>query len=96
MIVGIMEDMRYTTIEDDPTPMFFLPMAQGPGWGWRTLFVRLKGEPSAAIAAVRRTLSRIEPGLPHVQAQLPRLGGITRKRSGRGLQELHQAVAAEQ
>ncbi|MGH7575555.1 MAG: ADOP family duplicated permease [Longimicrobiales bacterium] len=72
VIVGLMEDTRYSTLEDDPTPMFFLPMAQGPSWSARTLFVRLKGEPDLAIAAVRRALLQIEPGLPHVRAQLLR------------------------
>jgi predicted permease len=67
-VVGVVEDTRYSSLEAEPTPMFFVPLAQEPTMGWRTLFVRFAGDTGEGIAAVRRALDRIEPGLPHVQA----------------------------
>jgi predicted permease len=71
-VVGVVEDSRYSTVEGEPTAMFFSPLAQASGRGWRTLFVRLNDDPAAGIAAVRRALVALEPGLPHVRATLLR------------------------
>ena len=71
-VVGVVENTHYSTVEGEPTAMIFSPMAQAPGGTWRTLFVRLNGDPATSIGAVRRALVQLEPGLPHVQAQLLR------------------------
>jgi predicted permease len=69
-VVGIVENTQYSSVEGEPTAMFFSPIAQQPGGSWRTLFVRLAGDPDRAIPAVRRALVELEPGLPHVQAEM--------------------------
>lgn len=69
-VVGVVEETRYQSVEGEPTPMLFLPLAQAPGNAWRTLFVRPRGDAARAIAAVRSAMQGIEPGLPYVKARM--------------------------
>jgi ABC-type antimicrobial peptide transport system permease subunit len=71
-VVGVVEDTRYSGVLDQPSLMYYLPVAQEPGRGrMRGLLVRLRGDDTdAGIRAVRDALLTIDPGLPHVQAEL--------------------------
>jgi putative ABC transport system permease protein len=69
-IVGIVEDTRYRQVLGEPSVMYYLPIAQVPGYAMRYLLVRPRGDTDAAIAAIRGALRSIEPGLPHVQARV--------------------------
>ena len=68
-VVGVVEPTRYSAVLETPTLMYYEPLAQTENRGsMRALLVRLRGDPDAAIAGVRRALYGLEPGLPHVNA----------------------------
>jgi putative ABC transport system permease protein len=69
-VVGVVEDIRYRSVEGRPDVIFFRPLAQGPGFPMRILTVRTRGEPESAVASIRAALLGMEPGLPPIQASL--------------------------
>jgi predicted permease len=71
-VVGVIQDLRYSNVEDDPAPMFFLPLAQGPPFPLRLLTIRTREDPERALGPVRQALLAMEPGLPPVKAALLR------------------------
>ncbi|CAN5390541.1 ABC transporter permease [soil metagenome] len=64
-IVGVVEDGRYYTLGEEAQPFFYLPFAQSYH-GAMTLHLRTKGDPSAALAAVRSETRALDPNLPLV------------------------------
>ncbi len=67
-IVGVVEDGRYTTLNEDPGPAMFFPMAQ-QGNTSTTLVVRTRpdasGDTARAMAAlVRRSIHDLDSGIP--------------------------------
>jgi predicted permease len=68
-IVGIVEHTRYDDVLGAPTPMYYLPLTQVPGFALRNLLVRPRSTDHDAIAAVRAAMQALEPGLPHVSVQ---------------------------
>jgi putative ABC transport system permease protein len=71
-VVGVVESIRHRNVQDAPTPMFFIPMAQSPQYRMRVLTIQTRNDPEQALGSVRRALHEIEPGLPPVQARLLR------------------------
>jgi predicted permease len=71
-IVGIVQDFRVTGgLDDQSTPVYYLPYAQTAAFRQTPrLFIRPRGEPTAAIGAVRRTLQSIDPRLPAIPVHL--------------------------
>jgi predicted permease len=68
-VVGVIEDTRYGSVLDEPALMFYLPRAPGAG-RMSGLLVRLRGDADAGIASLHAALQSLEPGLPHLQAEL--------------------------
>lgn len=69
-VVGIAADARYTRLEEDHRPTFFVPIAQmGGGRADRLLLIRTAGDPAAAIQTVRATLQSLAPNLPYADIQ---------------------------
>jgi hypothetical protein len=67
VIVGVAADTRYRSVLGKPNMMYYLPLAQEPGYSMRVLVVRPRGDDvSAAIGAVREALASLETGLPYV------------------------------
>jgi predicted permease len=62
-IVGVVRDSRYVTLGEDPTPFFYIPLAQQPRLGL-SLIVRAEGRPDAVQTAVVAALRRADPQLP--------------------------------
>jgi putative ABC transport system permease protein len=67
--VGIVADAKYLQLEENPRPVFFLPIAQWSGSHDRYILVRTAGDPAAAIPNVRATLQRLAANLPYVNVQ---------------------------
>ena len=59
-IIGVVGSIRRATLADAPREDMYFPFEQGPGQEI-TLFLRTKGRPLDAIAAVRTAIRSIEP-----------------------------------
>jgi putative ABC transport system permease protein len=61
-IVGVADDVRFFGPDQAQTPAVYLPLAQRPA---RSFYValRTRGEPTALLAATRRAIAELDPGL---------------------------------
>jgi len=63
-IVGVVKDTKYSDLREPTPPMTFGPADQFPDAGpWAVLFMRFLSPPSAAIAAVKDKISRVNPSV---------------------------------
>jgi macrolide transport system ATP-binding/permease protein len=67
-VVGIVGDFKVRTPEEQPTPMFFRPLAQYSGIPRLYLVARTAGDPSETVAMMRRELRLIDNDVPVYQA----------------------------
>jgi ABC-type antimicrobial peptide transport system permease subunit len=67
-VVGVVEDLKYTTLGEPPTPYFYRPASQEP-LGAATLHVRTQTAPEALLGTVRREIRALDPNLPVVDAR---------------------------
>ena len=74
-IVGVVENAKYDSPREDPTPMAFLPLLQvkqgdaastaRDGSNFiNAIEVRATGNPTAVVGQIRQALAEIDPGLP--------------------------------
>jgi predicted permease len=70
-VVGVARDARRESLTDDaPVLQYYVPLAQGQVTvGLRVLFVRTRGDPEAALEAVRRQVQSVSPDLPYPTVQ---------------------------
>ena len=62
-VVGVVEDGKYGSLNEDPQPAMFLPILQSPSSStW--LVVRSDGDPLPLAAAMRSRLRDLDAGLP--------------------------------
>lgn len=66
-VVGVAADARRQSLTDDaPVLQYYVPLEQGQTTAvLRTLFVRTRGNPAAALAAVRRETQAVSADLPY-------------------------------
>jgi len=62
-IIGIVGDVRDTSLGDAPGPMMYVPFAQAPFWG-ANLVVKSTLSTSAVAAAIRQEVQKIDKDLP--------------------------------
>jgi putative ABC transport system permease protein len=67
IIVGIVADVRQTSIIDEPAPQVYFPYAQHPLPRMR-LLVRSAGDPAGLVGPIRREMSRMDPLVPLAKA----------------------------
>jgi putative ABC transport system permease protein len=67
-IVGVVADVRSTSLNTPPEPDYFLPALQRPET-FTTILIRAKGDPAALTPAVREALRSVDPDLPLLQPQ---------------------------
>jgi putative ABC transport system permease protein len=60
-IVGVVSDLRGTSLDRPPEPELYLPLAQDPPQ-YLTVAARASGSPSAALAALQAVVRQIRPG----------------------------------
>jgi predicted permease len=63
-IVGVVGPARLETLTDDPTPAMYFSHDQLGGVRTMSLVIRTRGEPAAAVAAVRERIRSVDPALP--------------------------------
>jgi putative ABC transport system permease protein len=66
-IVGIVADVRQTSIIDEPAPQVYFPYAQRPLPRMR-LLVRSAGDPAGLVGPIRREMSQMHPLVPLAKA----------------------------
>jgi predicted permease len=64
-VVGVVADVRYGGLDDEPMPDLYFPALQARFGGFGTLFVRAgSGRPEALLDAIRREVRALDPNLP--------------------------------
>jgi predicted permease len=62
-VVGIVEDGKYGSLAEDPQPAMFLPILQSPS-SEMCLVVRSNSDSQQLAAAIKRTVTQLDAGLP--------------------------------
>jgi putative ABC transport system permease protein len=62
-IVGVVGDVRDEGLSQEPAPMMYVPVAQGPIWG-ANLLVRSSSPPQAVVAAIHEVVLGLDKNLP--------------------------------
>ena len=64
-VVGVAADANSEGLDREPVQAYYVPLPQSKGLGSdRTLFLRVEGDPGAAIAGIRKTMQTLAPNLP--------------------------------
>jgi len=66
-VVGIVADVRQTSIIDEPAPQVYFPYAQHPLPRMR-LLIRSAGDPAGLVGPIRREMSQMHPLVPLAKA----------------------------
>ncbi len=64
LIVGVVQDARYSDVKQDVPPVFFRPYRQIDGRGSLNFYVRSSIEPNQILAAIPPLMGRLDPNLP--------------------------------
>ena len=62
-VVGVVRDIRNTSLRDEPEPAMYFPSAQFPARKMQVV-VRGRGDPATLAAIVREEVRRLDPALP--------------------------------
>ncbi|MDH3272237.1 MAG: ABC transporter permease [Gemmatimonadota bacterium] len=70
-VVGVVEQVRFDNVEDDPAPLVYLPIVAGSpqepeGSTFLDVVVRTSGDPLTAIPSAREALRAVDPRLPMI------------------------------
>ncbi|HEY8548835.1 MAG TPA: ABC transporter permease [Vicinamibacterales bacterium] len=68
-IVGVVRDQKYSTLRDEPQRFIWVPSAQSTGTDQLTFYVRTRVAPEGIADAIRRTVQRVDAGLPITNLQ---------------------------
>ena len=69
-VVGVAGDVRYNRVRDAAPPTFYVGFRERPTSPDEMMFqVRVAGDPGPAMAAIRETVSSLDPNLPVVDLQ---------------------------
>ncbi|MEI6246299.1 MAG: ABC transporter permease, partial [Acidobacteriota bacterium] len=63
-IVGLVQDAKYSEVKDAVPALFFAPYMQDDQLGDMSFYVRTGTEAAAAMVAIRKVMSDIDPNLP--------------------------------
>jgi predicted permease len=63
-IVGLVRDMKYSSVRQDVPAVFFRPHRQQGNIGEMNFYVRTDGDPNAIIRAIPPLMRRVDPQLP--------------------------------
>ena len=63
-IVGIVRDMKYSSVKRDIPPVFFQPHRQMGNVSELNFYVRAEGDPTAIVRAITPVVRRVDPLLP--------------------------------
>jgi len=69
-VIGVAADGKYASLNEPPTPLVYVTYPQRPIASlYMNLLVRTKGNPLAAVAAVRREIHALDPGVEPLTVQ---------------------------
>jgi ABC-type antimicrobial peptide transport system permease subunit len=63
-IVGVVNDIKYTSVDENPIPMAYFPYTQTPGVSHLEVELRIAGDPSALLPTIQKTVQALDPNLP--------------------------------
>jgi predicted permease len=72
MIVGVVKNHKYRSIDEEPIPMAWYMYAQIPLVAKMDVELRVKGEPLSILPSVRKVVQQIDPNLPLIQPMTQR------------------------
>jgi predicted permease len=72
MIVGVVKDHKYRSIDEEPIPMAWYMYAQIPVTGKMHVELRVHGEPLAILPSARKVVQQMDPNLPLIQPMTQR------------------------
>jgi predicted permease len=72
MIVGVVRDNKYTSMNEDPIPMLWYDYAQGDEVGSMHVEMHVRGDAEAILPTVRRVVGEMDPNVPLIQPMLQR------------------------
>jgi predicted permease len=67
VIVGVVKNHKYRSIEEDPIPMMWTAYTQHTTIGEMHIEMRVHGAPTAILPAVRKVVQQFDPNLPLMQ-----------------------------
>ena len=63
-IIGVVEDVRVTSLDAEPREAIYIHYPQGPFFPWQQVVARAEGDPVALAAGVRATLADMDSSVP--------------------------------
>jgi predicted permease len=69
-VVGVVNDVRFTTVDGEPTLQLFIPLAQSTNRSARSVVVRASGSAAPLLPRIREIAQRLHPALPLVNVEL--------------------------
>jgi len=72
MVVGIVKDHKYRSIDEDPIPMAWFMYAQIPITGGMDVEMRVHGDPLAILPSARNVVQQMNPNLPLINPMTQR------------------------
>ncbi len=67
-IVGVVRDVKYGGLDDDPSSLVYIPHRQN-SWGSMTMIVRTVGDPASMTSAVRQAFRAVDKESPVTNVQ---------------------------
>jgi predicted permease len=64
IIVGVVRDSKYVSVDEDPSPMAYYASMQRPTLGTEHIEVRTRGEATALLPEMRKTVASLYPNVP--------------------------------
>jgi predicted permease len=72
MVVGVVKDHKYRSIDEAPIPMAWYMYAQIPVIGEMHVEMRVKGAPLAILPSVQKVVQQLDPNLPLIRPMTQR------------------------
>ena len=72
VIVGVVKNHKYESMEEEPIPMAWYDYAQSSEVGEMNVEMRVRGDALAILPAVRKVVAQMDPDLPLIQPILQR------------------------
>ena len=66
-VIGVVPDVHYRMVREQPRPSFYVPLAQVPATTG-VLHVRVAGDPAARVDELRRAVAAVNPSVPVIRA----------------------------
>jgi hypothetical protein len=63
-IVGLVRDMKYSSVKKEVPPVYFMPHRQMGHVGEMNFYVRTDGDPSVILRQIPAVVQRLDPMLP--------------------------------